>query len=221
LLSMPTYMSSIVYDNATLTAVSTVVLENVSSDGQLTLDSVANVANTRQDTINLFPGGGSYIKSYETVIGDESRIDFYPNGIDTTISANGVLSTSYMSDTSIQLTITDGTTFNNNISLNNLLTPGIQLTSDNAGAGNSAAFALSEDEIMLKLINGVFTTSIIQSTASVTINTGITASKFDNNTTAGETGFMLWDISANTLKRVSIGAANSGGTGFKVLRIPN
>ena len=284
LLSMPTYMSSVIYDNPTLTAVSTVILENISSDGQLTLDTIASVANTRQDTINLFPGGGSYIKSYETTGGDESRIDFYPTGIDTTISASGVLSTSYMSDTSIQLTITngtntstqtlalsdivstatdgtnvatnvlqndgritlsstdggaistvfdmlptgvvsitstDGTTFNNNISLNNLLTPGIQLTSDNAGAGNSASFALSEDEIMLKLINGVFTTSIIQSTASVTINTGITASKFDNNTTAGETGFMLWDISANTLKRVSIGAANSGGAGFKVLRVPN
>lgn len=126
-----------------------------------------------------------------------------------------------MSDTSIQLTITDGTTFNNNISLNNLLTPGIQLTSGNAGAGNSAEFSLAEDEIKLNLVNGAFITSIIQSTASVTINTGITASKFDNNTTAGETGFMLWDISANTLKRVSIGAADSGGTGFKVLRVPN
>ncbi|MHC1762920.1 MAG: hypothetical protein AB9869_01255 [Verrucomicrobiia bacterium] len=43
----------------------------------------------------------------------------------------------------------------------------------------------------------------------------------DQNTTAGETRLLLWDVDAATLKRVSIGAADSGGTGYKVLRVPN
>ena len=44
---------------------------------------------------------------------------------------------------------------------------------------------------------------------------------FDASNTAGETRMLLWDVSAGTLKRVSVGAADSGGTGFKVLRVPN
>jgi hypothetical protein len=50
---------------------------------------------------------------------------------------------------------------------------------------------------------------------------GVTASHFDNNTTPDETRFLLYDTTSNTLKRVSIGATDSGGTGFKVLRVPN
>jgi hypothetical protein len=50
---------------------------------------------------------------------------------------------------------------------------------------------------------------------------GVEAGRFDANTTANQTRFMLYDITAGTIKRVSIGAADSGGTGYKTLRIPN
>ena len=43
----------------------------------------------------------------------------------------------------------------------------------------------------------------------------------DGNTTASETPLLLLDCSKGTLQRVSIGAADSGGTGFKLLRVPN
>lgn len=43
----------------------------------------------------------------------------------------------------------------------------------------------------------------------------------DGGVVAGNTGLMLWDVDNNTLERVTVGAADSGGTGFKVLRIPN
>jgi hypothetical protein len=43
----------------------------------------------------------------------------------------------------------------------------------------------------------------------------------DGNTTAAETPLLLLDIDKGTLQRVSIGASDSGGTGFKVLRVPN
>lgn len=38
---------------------------------------------------------------------------------------------------------------------------------------------------------------------------------------AGNTGLMLWDVDNGTLERVTVGAADSGGLGFKCLRIPN
>jgi hypothetical protein len=44
---------------------------------------------------------------------------------------------------------------------------------------------------------------------------------FDNNGTAGNTRFVIYDVDNGTLERVSVGVADSGGVGFKVLRIPN
>jgi hypothetical protein len=38
---------------------------------------------------------------------------------------------------------------------------------------------------------------------------------------AGETNILLYDVTAAALRRVSIGANDSGGAGFRVLRIPN
>lgn len=50
---------------------------------------------------------------------------------------------------------------------------------------------------------------------------GAEVGRFDTNSTAGQTRFALWDVDNGTLERVSVGAADSGGAGFKVLRIPN
>ena len=45
--------------------------------------------------------------------------------------------------------------------------------------------------------------------------------RVDVDTTAGNTRLLVWDVDNNTLERVSVGAADSGGVGYKVLRIPN
>jgi hypothetical protein len=45
--------------------------------------------------------------------------------------------------------------------------------------------------------------------------------RVDATTTAGQTALMLWDVDNGTLERVTVGAADSAGAGFKVLRIPN
>lgn len=47
------------------------------------------------------------------------------------------------------------------------------------------------------------------------------AAKVDASTTAGNTRFFLYDVDNGQLERVTVGAADSGGVGFKVLRIPN
>lgn len=49
---------------------------------------------------------------------------------------------------------------------------------------------------------------------------GIESARFSAGA-AGETNFMLFDVDNGTLERVSVGIANSGGVGFKVLCIPN
>lgn len=45
--------------------------------------------------------------------------------------------------------------------------------------------------------------------------------RINKNSTAGDTSIMIFDVDNNTLERVSVGSANSGGAGFKLLRIPN
>ncbi|GAA5124706.1 hypothetical protein JIN84_13025 [Luteolibacter yonseiensis] len=57
--------------------------------------------------------------------------------------------------------------------------------------------------------------------SSSTLNGLVNAAQFDASTTAGDTRFLLYDVDSGTLKRVSVGAADSGGSGFKLLRIPN
>lgn len=68
--------------------------------------------------------------------------------------------------------------------------------------------------------NIIFKTSVAGSSGS-TPQSLTAVGKFDNSTTAGNTRFMLYDVDNGTLERVTVGAADSGGAGFKVLRIPN
>lgn len=50
---------------------------------------------------------------------------------------------------------------------------------------------------------------------------GVEKARFDQTVTANDTSLLLWDVTAGSLRRVTIGAADSGGTGYRVLRIPN
>lgn len=47
------------------------------------------------------------------------------------------------------------------------------------------------------------------------------AMEVDNSTTATHTRFLVYDVDNGQMERVTVGAADSGGAGFKVLRIPN
>lgn len=45
--------------------------------------------------------------------------------------------------------------------------------------------------------------------------------KLSHSSTADDTDLLLWDVTAGSLQRVSRGAADSGGVGYRALRIPN
>lgn len=49
----------------------------------------------------------------------------------------------------------------------------------------------------------------------------VDAAKFDDDATAGNTRLLLYDVDNGQLERVSVGIADSGGIGFKLLRIAN
>lgn len=44
---------------------------------------------------------------------------------------------------------------------------------------------------------------------------------FSDSTTASNTDFLLFDVDNGQFERVTVGAADSAGIGFKQLRIPN
>ncbi|MFW9893903.1 MAG: hypothetical protein ACFFFO_16985 [Candidatus Thorarchaeota archaeon] len=50
---------------------------------------------------------------------------------------------------------------------------------------------------------------------------GAAAVQLDKSVTAGDTRLLLYDVDNATLERVTVGATDSGGAGYKVLRIPN
>jgi hypothetical protein len=62
------------------------------------------------------------------------------------------------------------------------------------------------------------TPTTITLTTGLVVTNAITA---DQNASAGNTRFLLWDVSQAKLQRVSIGVNDSGGAGYRVLRIPN
>lgn len=45
--------------------------------------------------------------------------------------------------------------------------------------------------------------------------------RIDDTVVAGETAMTIWDVDTGARLRVTVGADDSGGTGFKLLRIPN
>jgi hypothetical protein len=49
----------------------------------------------------------------------------------------------------------------------------------------------------------------------------VEALRVDDSATAGQTRLLVYDVDNGQVERVTVGAADSGGAGFKVLRIPN
>ena len=62
------------------------------------------------------------------------------------------------------------------------------------------------------------TTPILDVRVGTTSDSGI---KVDASTTSGDTRFLLYDVTSGTMKRVLVGANDSGGTGYRILRILN
>lgn len=51
--------------------------------------------------------------------------------------------------------------------------------------------------------------------------TYVSGIRFDASVVAGDTRLLVYDVTKGAVSRVSVGAADSGGAGFKLLRVPN
>jgi len=97
------------------------------------------------------------------------------------------------------------------------------LANDGLGLGTTALkwadlFLASGAVVNFNSANVTLTHAANQLTGAIAGNDKI---RVDNSATATHTALMLYDVDNNTLERVTVGAADSGGAGFKLLRIPN
>ena len=83
---------------------------------------------------------------------------------------------------------------------------------------NGTATNLVVDGLTIKNLSA---TNFVLTVTASGIVTNATAITVDASTTAGQTRFFLYDVDNGTVERVTVGSADSGGTGFKLLRIPN
>lgn len=117
----------------------------------------------------------------------------------------------------------------NQPAITNLLTfkgarPGFNLESTGAGGNTITQKNVSEVSATARAVS--FTDGITDlfefGTSQMVFRTATSERiRVDNTATAGQTALLLWDVDNATLERVTVGAADSGGAGYKVLRIPN
>lgn len=92
------------------------------------------------------------------------------------------------------------------------------LGTDNAAGAMTLQAGLSTGNVVGPAINF---NSGVPGASGTTLQTTRTWARISPTTTATETALMVWDVDNGVLERVTVGAADSGGVGFKLLRIPN
>lgn len=89
----------------------------------------------------------------------------------------------------------------------------VETTANNLEVGATIQAIVTDVTAASEDFDLVFQTMVAGSLATI--------AKFSRTATATHTGLMLYDVDNNTVERVTVGGADSGGVGFKVLRIPN
>lgn len=98
----------------------------------------------------------------------------------------------------------------------------IRLTNGSGSNNTAGALTLQAGLSTGNIVGpGVNLDAGIPGASGSTLQTARTWVSATPTTTALDTGLMVWDVDNATLERVSVGAADSGGVGFKLLRIPN
>lgn len=101
--------------------------------------------------------------------------------------------------------------------------PGIDLV-DGSGNGRST-FLYAGSTTTNSRVGHINTTDAFEIRAGTNgvqiFSNSVEAARVDNDSTALNTRFLIYDVDNATLERVSVGIADSGGSGFKLLRIVN
>jgi len=98
-------------------------------------------------------------------------------------------------------------------------------TAPTLGAKNTGITATDAATVFISGAPVAGTNMTLSSSYAVRVGTGGVliddTAEFDGSTTAGDTRLKVWDVDNGQMERVTVGAADSGGTGYKVLRIAN
>jgi len=98
-------------------------------------------------------------------------------------------------------------------------------TAPTLGAKNTGITATDAATVFVSGAPVAGTNMTLGSSYAVRVGTGGVliddTAEFDGSTTAGDIRLMVWDVDNGQMERVTVGAADSGGTGYKVLRIAN
>jgi hypothetical protein len=79
---------------------------------------------------------------------------------------------------------------------------------------------VSDKVLEIELTDGLDIFGVYTTHADFRFSNG-TSLQIDDDAVAGNTRLLLYDVDNGKVERVSVGAADSGGAGFKVLRLPN
>jgi hypothetical protein len=143
------------------------------------------------------PDTGAYsigANSYGIATGGTLRVTVDSSG-NSSFSGTGTFAGTLNADNGI---LTLGSTGNNGI-INANFSCRINIDADNNGSSES--FTVGHNQTAINSSNRLFVVS--------------------DSSSSGETAMWVYDQDNATLERVTVGAADSGGTGYKVLRIPN
>lgn len=142
--------------------------------------------------------------------------------ISTGTTGNEIRTGDDTSVASVQVDVTNGRRlFSGNVVVKNQKSVGLANT---AGSETGAQLSMSAgDNFGINNNTSAKAIQITQVGAGMIQNivNGAESIRADADTTATHTRFMLYDVDAGALVRVTVGAADSGGAGFKLLRVPN
>jgi hypothetical protein len=199
---------------------------------------LASFGNANTELVNIGPQGG-------IIIGDAEWVEYW-HGANSGRKFTGIVNfDEEVSPTEVGMTLNG---FSEIGSIDNIISANVSETRSElvvTGPGSQRTFRVRMDETTLETYMSIglsfvaqphiaaglggnaylFGTQTAQTEAASRIasfqSAGVKRFEIANVTTAGNTPLFLYDPDNNTLQRVTLGAADSGGSGFRALRIPN
>jgi hypothetical protein len=199
--------------------------------GDVTIDGAGqvftgNAIGGHQITFNAGSSSGRWVSNSESLAPPAT---FVNNGnannfIMREVSSGSTIKVKYGPDSSlVELTYDPATgVFSTPAGVTIPNATNFQLTSSSGSSSAVMQLSASDNLALSNSVSGK-AVQIAQAGAGIVqwLVNGTTSVQADASTTAGNTRLLVYDVDNGTLERVTVGAADSGGVGFKVLRIPN